>query len=391
MLKGYDGDGCILGDLVARLPLETREEIDRMLTYMREQSIGLDKANHQEKQVAFIRQAAKILRAGAKKACWHSPQWCYRHHRECPVTPRCPPSVVRVNVAGICCQDWSIRGKQAGSLGETIWPWCGYVFSIMLDEPDIVICECTQLYRHEDLEVCLGESYTIAHAVFTVSDLGIPCQRVRKYMVLIHRHGKLAWKHQMSFRKDRLLELFGRQVRCNGHIFLDHTPKELRRQYLDDLVAGKHLPARDGRGQRWHQKALLTKPGAQRLSEYEEAAKKRGLPEKAEVFCDITQNPEYGSITALVPALLRNSSPWSLKYDREMIPAERLEAMGLACILPEQTVGCKTVCGDIISALKPAQVKSMAGNAMHVAAIGVVLIYSLARTEFVDTEDEGQW
>ena len=375
----------MLGDLVGRLPLAVRKDLGDDLTYLREQcTSGMDKEEHLKKQLAFIQRASKILRAAAEKGVKGGlqEQFCCRHNRKCAVFPAFPASAIRLNVAGICCQDWSVRGKQAGSLGETIWAWCGYVWSLLCDEPDLVICECTQLYRHEDLQTCLGHKYHLAQAVFTVADLGIPCQRVRKYMVLVHHSGKLKWRDEMVMTKKRLLNLFGRQLRCDGHIFLEHTPKELRRDYIAEVAKAKHLPERDGRGQRWHQKALLTRSTQERLSSFEEEAKRVGHPEHAAIFFDITQTPRFGSMTTLVPALLRNSCPWSYKFEREMLPQERLEAMGMAVIFPEQTVGCRTACSDVVSGMKPNQVKSMAGNAMHVAAIGVVMIYALSCTDF---------
>ena len=383
VLRSYDGDDCVLGDMTTRLPSQVRLELDKTLRFMREQDTVADKDKSTALQMEMVRRAAKILRGAVQDMRSGSgnveqKQWCYRHSKECPVWPAVPDSAIKMNVAGICCQDWSVRGRRQGSLGDTIIPWCAYIWSILMSEPDIVLCECTQLYRHDDLSACLGHDYHLTQVVFSVTDLGIPCQRNRKYMTLIRKSGKLTWKPGLEMDRDKLMNIFGRRLCCTGHIFLDHTPKQIRRAFVDSLVTQKHWPERDGRGQRWPQRALLSRQTLERLHGFEVEAGRQGQQDKAELFFDISQTPRFGSITSAIPALLRNSCPWSYKYDREVVPHERLEAMGLPCIEPEQTIGCSMPFENIIPQITARAWKSMTGNAMHVAAIGVVMMYSLS-------------
>ncbi len=68
------------------------------------------------------------------------------------------------------------------------------------------------------------------------------------------------------------------------------------------------------------------------------------------------------------------------------MPFEKLEVQGYPVVNPEMTVGLEMPFASALPMLSQRQQSSLAGNAMHFGAIGSVLAYTLAFTEFVDPE-----
>ena len=78
--------------------------------------------------------------------------------------------------------------------------------------------------------------------------------------------------------------------------------------------------------------------------------------------------------------------PWSILLNRPMVPEEKLETMGWPTFLLEMTLGVGLPWASVLPSLGPSHVEALAGNAMHVAAISLVVAYCLAYTVRVETD-----
>ena len=287
---------------------------------------------------------------------------------------------LRVRVAGITCTDWSVRGLRAGTLGKSALAFAAFMWECFHDDGvDAILVECTSQYRHADIERILGQNFELSDAVFSVTELGIPTERWRKYMVLLRIGGRLRWQKGHQFSRQRLLEVFGRRLVCNGHVYMDSTAKEVTRPYADWLARRRGFPERDHEGKRWAFRTLTSKKTRDRIDAHLEYASRRGM--STDVMFDAMRNLGYGNMSSSAPALLQRNLPWSTKYDRPLVPEERLEAQGFPTIDPERTLGLAFPWPSALAALGPAQLNSLAGNSMHFAAICSVLLYVLAFAE----------
>lgn len=308
--------------------------------------------------------------------------WCYKHAKQCKVYPTVNPvhgqQFIALGAGGIVCLDWSARGSRAGTLGDGCFAFCSMMREIWVHEPDAVILECTREYDHQDIIHLLGEKYDLWPIIFSLSEVGVPSQRYRKYMIILLKTGLLKWKPGMEFTKPNFLKIFGRSLQCNGHVYMMTTPTNIVRDYIEKMAAQRGFPIRDGNGAHWNPEHLLTTGEKNRLRQYKTIA---GSDADGEFFVDPGQNISHASITECVPALTRRCRPWSLALKRPMVIEERLEAQGFPAVLPETTLGLKLPWNDALPTMTERQLSSLAGNAMHFTAISTVMLYLLACTD----------
>jgi hypothetical protein len=287
---------------------------------------------------------------------------------------------IEVVAGGIVCLDWSARGSRAGTLGDGCFAFCSMMREVWLHEPDAAILECTREFDHNDIITLLGEKYDLWPITFSLSEVGVPSQRHRKYMIILLKSGLLAWKPGLEFTKPNFMKLFGRTLECNGHVYLMSTPIEIVRAYVEKMATKRGFPSRDGNGAHWNPVHLLTKPEKHRVEQYKTIASLAGLAADGEYFVDPSQNITHASITECVPALTQRCRPWSLSLARPMVIEERLEAQGFPAVDAEATLGLKLPWKDALPGLTERQLSSLAGNAMHFTAISTVMLYLLACT-----------
>ena len=139
-------------------------------------------------------------------------------------------------------------------------------------------------------------------------------------------------------------------------------------------------------GRLWSPKQVLP-PGA-RLSLKNHSAKLEELHEdpRGPFLSDLNQTPEFmgPAITGVAPALLRRSKVWSFKHQRLILPVEKFELMGhniwgnggLQNMNPSES----SLFVNALRDLSDHRQSLLAGNTMHVRAIGLCMMYALACT-----------
>ena len=398
VLLAYDSPRmCVLGDLVARQSARFRKRLAAITIATRcKLREATTQCSNPDKRCTLAERARFIWLHKVRALIVNSPcsteqkAYCYRHQTECPAVPS--PSALpdgkaplRLCVAGISCLDWSSRGSRKKTLGKGSAAWASFLKEIYDSEPDTVVLECTRAYRHEDLEFVLGSKYTLSWLVFSPTQVGIPSERFRKYMIMMKNGGMLKWKPGAEISEANFLKTFGRRLVVSGHVYMHSTPDGLIQSELDRCASRRHLPSRDADGKTFSFRSLLTPKRSAILAEWEEHANARGHGPHDEVMYDIAHHPRFGNLTAAAPAITTKNMPWSRQLSRPMLVEEKLEAQGFPVVHPEATLGLECPWGSALKNMSPSKLSSLAGNAMHFAAIGLVMAYVWAYTDMNST------
>ena len=390
---------CVMGDMTKRLGTKLHAQMTEMLQRHRgAQLSAIAAASAPEERLiqkrkceeAYLHELKNLILTSAGVA---DESWCHRHHSMCATFPTAQGDEIIISSAGIVCLDWSCRGSRAGTLGKGCMAWSSYMREQLIKKPDLIILECTRGYKHEDLEILMGCTYTVHVASFTPTEIGVPSERWRKYMVLVLRIGKLQWMAGKELNKENFMKLMGRTLQCDGHVYLSSTPADMVDKATMDLAAKKHLPPRDDEGRKWRPRDLLSRGDQERLKDYEDVVAGNNDNDDEHnllLFCDVCQNIGFGSVTTVVPALTRSSALWSLAYARPVLREEKMEAMGIPCINCEMTLGLPMPWQGALGQLTNKQIDQLIGNSMQFAAISSILIYTLACTERRIPRSEGR-
>lgn len=123
--------------------------------------------------------------------------------------------------------------------------------------------------------------------------------------VFVKRNGRLKWKPGYELGIKPFLEVFGRSLEVNGHVYFNSTPKILCQLAVEKYARQRHMPSRDAKGKRWNYYELLPKKTAARINKYCELLKKQGIETSAEMISDMTQSPGFGKTSSNVMSLDR--------------------------------------------------------------------------------------
>mmetsp|Transcript_34568 Transcript_34568/g.112453 ORF Transcript_34568/g.112453 Transcript_34568/m.112453 type:complete len:530 (+) Transcript_34568:170-1759(+) len=381
VLHALPGDGCVMADMTERLPPALRTDIEniiaayqaKLVKQLQEFGKKKDRAFTQQLGDAFVAEVAHLMLEHKLNGSF-DPNLklpCTKHGKLCPVYPVRGSSVggcpLKGNASGISCIDWSERGSQAGSFGKGAVAWCTFMWDLLNDDLDWALLERTRHYRHPHLEVVLAHiGASVLPVVFSHSQLGLPCTRYRKYMLILFSPS-LRWNsNAAAISMTSLLSSFGRKPAGSGSDFLQKTPKSEVRAEIEAMAENMHMSSRDGSGNRWPMKIVLSRSMQRSLAAHDGQLKKGGWDlTKDGVFTTICQQGSYAATSAMIPALLQRSKVWSWRHQRLLLPRERRNVMGIEWT-PE------------IASIEPSKICSMTGNAMNLTAISSVIVYMLS-------------
>jgi hypothetical protein len=203
--------------------------------------------------------------------------------------------------------------------------------------------------------------------MFSPSDLGFPATRNRKYIIAIRRSKWVlpeGFDHGTVFRNT-----FGRSLACSGSAYLNSTQRAEVKVYSKTLGERVHMAHFDAEGKLLPMYDLLPLSHRRRIDENAAEMKAKGLSLDDDWFVYICQNSGWGNRSLTVPAILRRSKIWSFSKQRVVLPQEHLKIMGIDLAASLTTEASE---GDL---------KSLAGNAMHAAAIASVVLFAFACAE----------
>lgn len=354
-----DNGPCVFGDMTERMPTALKAQLEPVLARFRTPSN--DVAVLKQLGNEFVEEAAKIL-AKHFPSDPHLKLHCSKHFTNCLVHKDSKRGSCTLMIAGVSCIDYTSMGKRRGVIGEGAMPFLTLVHEIREKRYGISIIECTPAFNHKQLERLLGPGFGVQYAVFSPLDIGHLASRTRKYTVVLNEEN-LEWLVEKELTTKLFLDEFGCAVQTIGSVYMTKTSQAAVDRVIGKMARMKHLTARDGQGCRWPMRRVLS-PGYEfRLKEHEAKVGDK----HSDLFCYLCQSTKYGGATSHIPALLRKSQIWSMGHKRLLLPEEHCRVMGMRFT-------------PAMEDMKDSHLRSLAGNAMHSAAFGCILLYTFANT-----------
>lgn len=411
-LAQMDGEpfSCLFGDLLERLPPAARQHLEAALP---EQG-----ATKQEKSQAYQDIRSWLLSNRAWAFPDDAQSFCYVHGCECPVRPpaqgqkrkraldvdgpsgaHCDEAShgvahelalgagpMRCNIAGVTCVAWSTNGLRGHHAHESEVP-----HSIWLAErlrmqetgfEHLAFSECTPRYLvNEQLVDPLKSCSKVLH-IFDGPELhGWPHRRKRVLSCILNRR-LVKWVGPEDYQSD-FSRRFHKAVQLDGGILMAAPPHERDQAYVAMARARKN---------QLHEKTLhkisrsrllelLVPPGCiERFTRWKEFRDKKGFDTSRAFMCDLDQAPGCkGSVGGYDwPVQLTHGMIMRIQGDNDWtfaVPSDHLTALGFHMhVEPQQGWGVSPL-QRIVSALTPAQVKTLTGNGMHLATQCAWMMY----------------
>lgn len=182
--------------------------------------------------------------------------------------------------------------------------------------------------------------------------------------------------------------VFGSKLSLKGTAYFAAPPSAVQ-AHVERLAAARGMPPTRKSGKPWSYFQAASPGTRARIQAHEDNLVQRGFGERSQCIVNATQNAHHhNSCSELVPALLRCSLIYAPSHRRCLIPTECLQAMGFP-IYEECTSAQPCFASSAIEqgSFSDAQVRAMAGNAMHCTAVGACIMFLLGFTQPVELPD----
>lgn len=253
--------------------------------------------------------------------------------------------------------------------------------------------ECTSLFDVLGFMGLMQDMFYVQHVKFSPTDLGIPSHRLRSYTLSVNKARVVV---RIPFSKECLQERFFREMVCTAEVFF-RAPESYVIAYLYSLVRtvrGDHAAASLWGKNSWDvgPENYLTASDENRLNEQKASSMLKGF----RFLCsNITQSDSFMKFDSSCPCILRRAKifghNWAASHagaapriSRLMTPYEYLAAQGLPVLLPKKhkltsILPKQLSFGSAYSGRGPptAMLSSLSGNGMHLAQVGLCLVWCL--------------
>lgn len=306
--------------------------------------------------------------------------WCYKCKKYCPVHANHQVEMegedcITVAIAGTTCTSWSSMGKKGQWVATSAMPFMVWAYETLMAQPTIVIHECTPRFDYTMLTAIFGFVYVVQSFCFSPTDLGWPASRPRRWTVMYHRQRRAP---MAPLSRPNFGAFFFRASTTDGHIFWA-APKNDVDRFIKD-TRKRMLPEADSEGQGWRPRDALPEGHYQRLLAYERSAKRH---RKAPVYIiNLLQTCALmNTMTCVVPTpLTRTSTIWSMVHNRQLIPKELMQVMGLPALV-ENEGSCRLLPGFeqlvLQGKVSDNDICHACGNGMTQIAVGSMLLFAL--------------
>ncbi|CAE7219964.1 unnamed protein product [Symbiodinium sp. CCMP2592] len=403
-------DRCVHGNIMDRCTKKLQDRMEQARTTCLavvlkqiENGKGKKSASVVEAGRATVRKIAKFMlcKTALRSVTRHA--HCYIHDKMCPVIPDAGTGGkgLRVHVAGVNCYDWSKMGSAQGWLGQGMPIFMQWARERMVALEDVIIVECVPRFDSEMMGELFASHYNLDILQFGPTLFGEPVERPRKYMILT-RKDKLQWRSQIQEFgvQDAFFRIFARTVCMEGHSKF-RAPEDYVELQRQEFVKAQNMPPRTRSGKPWSFYQVASQAVRANIDDHATALVRRIGPDAAQTswIANLRQSSSFmPAMQFTVPALLRTSRLWIFGKKRNALPLELLEVQGwniwgsagmnsrdaevegegVEPSLPDQ-LRCGFV--EHLHNLSSAQIFSMAGNSMHLRAIGATLLFCFGCTE----------
>ena len=399
------GPVCVHGDIGERCDRKRWENLHRSLQRLQASEVlrlDTDPAN-------FAKDCfGQVMKQDLVGVAAH----CFRHGKMCSVSrtrsgtdaAESDKDALNLHVAGFNCFDWSLMGGRKGWFGLSTPAFMQWLAERMqFDEDDCILCENTPAFDLKTLAELTAEKWHMQVIRVSPTLFELPVERKRIYILLL-RKGK--WRFQglvasassqkqaddetnFFLLQEQFDSIFQRNiVMTAGSQF--RAPETCKQQHVEVLAEAQKLPPTTASGKHWscyqavsaaarckineHKQALLEKSG-ETLEDMTER-------ERHQWTADLCQHPQYmGPSCGNVPALLRRTNLWLFGQRRLALPSEHLECQGWNLFGDPACLYKSPITPEQLQNMKPARVKSFAGNGMHLQVLASVLAFTIGVME----------
>jgi site-specific DNA-cytosine methylase len=360
-----------------------------------------------------IRKVTALIDSSLEKGTLFAPGYtcyCYVHWRPCPIMCRAeddgdaqsgasgdsvpcaadkkrarlslPPSPFTLWMAGTPCIDFSNIGQKRKENGPMMVGFLVWIAEIQTLLPDMIIFEITLASTKGFLEYHLGEQYAFVTFPLSQCFFGFPAKRPRRFIVAYRID-------TVSFVGDprEFSDLFEKRVDVTGDSLLLDTDygrasemralAEHRRNYFQDddldIPLEDILPPQNLRAYFEHKEKVQTdQPGR--------------VSSTGAYIADLDQAVSYRYGSPFVPTLVTHGKVVDFKSDRMFTSLEHLAIQGEDVFAIGDHANFPCLIAGAMATFSPRTRKRMAGNAVHLQVLGVLLLYALSCARRVDFE-----
>ena len=298
---------------------------------------------------------------------------------------------------GSCCYDHSAANIEtdyrAGVVGDSILPWAVTGLILQVKQPHIIIEECTprtmgmvsRLIRY------LGPSYDHTTWILEPCDFGNPSTGKRRWTVY-RNMARARWTASLPNPAQR----FGLPTTLSSDSFFC-APADLELEQLQQARASQgfapndsNISWRDLLPKHCHKRLLQIIKRWQEESTYAEssdgdfpitAGSVLLQPSLSHLTVHVDQTYRYSMHRNVAGRLLRNSVPYSIAKDRQMLKTERMLQMGMPAF--------DKCWRELLCKETEAAVSSVAGNGFHPTVYAAVMLAVLSTYDGRDEHMSG--
>ena len=277
-----------------------------------------------------------------------------------------------MEVAGHPCVPWSKRGKLLHFLDPAALPTVVWAFSLKVHRPHLILNENVDSFDAESFFKLVMPEAQFFTACFSPVDLGIPTNRPRKYSVICLRP-ESPLMNKINYSPSLLAKVCFRRLHLTGSVYLQ-APGETVKEFMDKLAALRGLPPRV-EGKSYPCKHVMQPGNKIRMEQFREKVVDDGHPDFD--FCvDTTQTVSFGSLSRVMPTILRNSQIYSLRGDRLFVMQELMAAQGIPRFFADDSTVHALPDMDWLrdmDSLDMRKAKGLLGNTMCLCQVGSVM------------------
>ena len=301
--------------------------------------------------------------------------FCLKHRQLCPGF-LCPKDKCSMVVSGTACTAWSKLGKTFdGSKQEgvrrtnhqSVLPWFVFVFYVLTFQPELAIHEITEFHPEEIMQFHFGTDYEIISLHVSPWTLGFPSARPRRYRVLANRK-----KGIFVGTPDDFFALLECKPAVAASDLCCASDEMVMQAFLKAAKFRKKIPG-EGVPSAWED--VLTPAQKARVDAQRAACV--GTYLDGDFMVDISASEGFGLPAKWTPTLVQNSEIWVECRKRIALPLEHFVFQGFPLLPGVSTLATEVPWKPQLEDLTDAEMKSLAGNAMHLGVVGAVQLFAL--------------
>jgi hypothetical protein len=371
----------IFGDLQDRVPAALLEYIHKLQAAYNEELTevaGLCRKGRKEKVAALGSEFFKECLNEFDKYPWTPADepvtaWCYRCNQMCPVTPEISEGSLWIEVGGNTCTPWSASGARLGWLDPSSVPALAWGRWISQCRPHIIINECVPAWPAREFweHMLKGTEFTQETLNMNPKNMGIPSCRPRSYTIVTCR-GSVP----MLQVSEALDVACTSSLAVDAAVYFKATP-EMQLEMKREILRRRHIFFTEQNLEDIPWSRVLTFGARMRLkSHIDQSTGFQGTQRAMLVM--VSQTMQFaGYPRSLVPTLVRNSLCYIVSEDRLMLPIEHFLVNGVPLFYEGLPPELQVIPQRAFEQLGLSEARRLAGNMMHLASVGSVLLAAL--------------